>query len=592
MPSNRFERMTKAELVAELARLSRETPSSDLLQARCERDTSSAELEIQNRELRQAQRSLEDSRDLYADLYDFAPVAYANLNDAGVIVDLNLTAAQMLGRERRRFVGFPLITFVVREDIGKALRHLGDSVRGGEQPTRTELRLKRADGTELPVELLSRVAGAAGHATVRTAIIDRTDRHAASAERERRVREEARCLEAQEANATKDAFLATLSHELRTPLAAIHNWLHVMRKAPDDAALRARGLQVIENSVRAQLQLVEDLLDVSRIARGALQVDKRRVCLRVLTTETVAAFRAIAEQKRLKLDLNVPETLPIEVDGDPDRLQQILGNLLANAIKFTPAGGSVDVTVQCVAAAATAAGRALITVTDTGQGIAPEFMPCLFERFRQADTSSRRSHCGLGLGLSIAQHLAIAHGGTIHARSAGLGRGASFTVELPLRQPDLLPRTAPATSQPLPAGALRGVTVLAVDDDASARETVALCLEGCGATVATVAGAAEALTAIEQLKPHILLSDLAMPQTDGFDLIAKVRQLPPARGGATPAIALTAFAAPADRDKALKAGFDAYLSKPCAPEDLTAQVWRLAKSRLPPRRDDAADLGA
>ncbi len=581
MPSNRYARMTKAELLAELTRLGAAAPREELDRTACERDTYAAELEIQNRELREAQLLLENSRDLFADLFDFAPIAYAKLGKSGVILELNLTGAQMLGRERARCVGVPLIVFVARAHIGKVLQHVQRAARGDEALSRTECDLVANDGSLLPVELVSRVAEEGGAAILRTALLDLRDRKRADAERDRRLQEQLQRQHAEHANAVKDTFLAMLSHELRTPLAAIQNWMHVLRLKSKDPELLARGLQVIENSVVAQQRLVEDLLDVSRIARGTLQMERQRVDLAAVVAKTVANLRAAAQRRGVALELSVPADAEVELVGDEARLQQVVANLVANAIKFTPAGGRIDVEVRSAAGGGDGA-PATIRVRDTGEGIEPAFLPHVFERFRQADPSTRRTHAGLGLGLSIAQHLVEAHGGRIRAESDGAGKGATFVVELPARMRP--PATLEPPRAPEAPATLRGVHVVTVDDDPTGRESVAMCLEGSGASVAAVGCVADALAAIESLHPDVLVSDIAMPGADGFDLIARLRQLPDDRGGRTPAIALTAFAGAADRDRALRAGFDAWLPKPCPPAELATQIWRLARSKGTPLR--------
>jgi PAS domain S-box-containing protein len=589
MGGGHYERMTKAELRAEIERLRRAEPPVDIERTRVERDTYAAELEFQNRELRSAQELLERSRDAFADLYDFAPVAYAKLGRTGVLLGINLTGAQLLGRERARFEGFPLVVFVARADVGIALRHVHDALRADGLVARSELRMVRPDGEEVPVELVSRRAEEDGQPILRTAIVDLRDRKRADAERAARLQQEAQRREAEQANAIKDAFLAVLSHELRTPLSAIRNWLQVLRLKPDDAGLRERGMQVVENSVRAQLQLVEDLLDVSRIARGKLHFDRKPVAFATVVGNVVAALRPTAQQRGLVLELRADAGAGAQLDGDEVRLQQVVANLVQNALKFTPRGGRVDVELHDASPDGERRAAVVLTVRDDGEGIDPQFLPHLFERFRQGDASPGRAHTGLGLGLSICRHIVEAHGGTIRAASAGKGRGATFVVELPSAATGAA-AAAPSPACVAPPGALRGVRVLAVDDDVAAREAVAVWLQDSGAAVAECACVDDALAAVEHDRPDVVVSDIAMPHADGYDLIARLRQLPADCGGRTPAIALTAYAAPADRDRALAAGYDAWLAKPCEAHELTTQVWLLARSRGGPAR--AAESGA
>ncbi len=387
----------------------------------------------------------------------------------------------------------------------------------------------------------------------------------------KRAADDAREL-AEAANRSKDEFLATLSHELRTPLNAILGWAQLLRAdvtaGVGDAADLEQGLATIERNARVQAQLIEDLLDVSRIVSGNLRLDLRPTDLRPVVAAAVDAVRPAADAKSVRLDvpLNGP---PAPLVGDADRLQQIVWNLLTNAVKFTPHGGTVSVRI-----AAAAAGLEL-DVTDTGQGIAPDFLPYVFDRFRQADGTASRKHGGLGLGLAIVRHLVQLHGGTVAALSDGEGRGATFRVWLPANDGT----AANAVAEPARSGAtsLGGVRVVVVDDEPDARALVAMLLGRAGATVTAVGSTADALAAIPKVRPAVLVSDIAMPGGDGYSLIAAVRQLPPDAGGLTPAVALTAFARPEDRDRATAAGFDAHLSKPLDATELLSLVATLAR---------------
>jgi signal transduction histidine kinase len=375
---------------------------------------------------------------------------------------------------------------------------------------------------------------------------------------------------AEAANRLKDEFLATLSHELRTPLNAILGWIYILRSGRLDAAASARAVETIERNARAQAQLVNDLLDVSRIISGKMLLDLRPTEVGPAIESAIQSVRPAAEAKGIALRTELGERA--RVIGDPQRLQQIVWNLASNAIKFTPKGGRVTVRT------ANADGRVEITVADTGPGIAPEFLPYIFERFRQADSSTSRSYGGLGLGLAIVRNLTELHGGTVRAASEGEGRGAMFTVALPLLAGDTRDSgerdaepAARADGTPL-----MGIKVLIVDDDDDARELLRVMLREAGAELREAASAAEAIGLLDIWIPHVLLSDLAMPGEDGFELIRRVRGRAADRGGAVPAAALTARVRPEDRAKALEAGFQLHIGKPFEPGEVVGAVAVLA----------------
>ena len=372
--------------------------------------------------------------------------------------------------------------------------------------------------------------------------------------------------EAERAATLKDEFLATLSHELRTPLSAILGWAHILRRklGPGQEELR-HGVDVIDRSTRVQVQLIEDLLDMSRINAGKMNVDRRPVAPVSFVEAALDVMRPSAEAAgvRIKAALEGTEM----VLGDAARLQQVVWNLLANAVKFTPRGGTVSVHLFQQDESA------VVRVSDDGVGIAPDMLPHVFERFRQADGSIKRRFGGLGLGLSIVRHLVQLHQGTVQAESRGEGQGTTFTVVLPTLQ-------SPADMPYPPAGpaaadsALAGISVLVVDDEADARDLLRRVLEESAATVVLAAGAEEALAALQRGVPQVLLSDIGMPVVDGFELIRRVRRLAPDAGGRVLAVALTAFARPEDRQRALEAGFDEHMSKPLEPQRV---VQRLAE---------------
>jgi PAS domain S-box-containing protein len=413
-------------------------------------------------------------------------------------------------------------------------------------------------------------------------VLDITERKRAEAERADLLeREHAARVEAEAANRAKDEFLATVSHELRTPLTALIGWVGLLRRGNLDAATSAHALKVIERSANTEAQIVEDVLEASRIIHGKLELDMTPLDLREVAEAAVEILRPVAEAKALQLSLQVaPE--PCVVAGDKHRLQQIVSNLLSNAIKFTPSHGSIEVYLEGFTS------HAEIRVRDTGQGINSGFLPDIFERFRQADSSATRAHGGLGLGLAIVRHLVEALGGTVQAQSPGLGQGTTFTVRLPLlvertasslrtemaptqRTTDLSAATGEASDDSSPT--LRGLRVLVVDDDGDAREMIATMLQGSGAVVTSAASVAEAMKAIEETRPDVLLSDIGMPEEDGYTLMRKLRARESERGEPPiPAAALTSYAGPEDRARALASGYQLYVPKPVNPDDLVAAV--------------------
>jgi PAS domain S-box-containing protein len=372
--------------------------------------------------------------------------------------------------------------------------------------------------------------------------------------------------EAEQASRAKDDFLAILSHELRTPLQAMLGWARMLRTGKLDEAAARRAAEAIERNTRLQTQLIEDLLDVSRIVAGKLQLDERPVHLVPVIEAAVEAVRAEAEAKALTIETELdPSASPVW--GDPARLQQVAWNLLSNAVKFTPPAGHVDIRLE------RADGHARLVVRDDGQGFGADLLPHIFERFRQADSSASRRFGGLGLGLAIARELVEMHHGRIEAASDGEGRGATFTVTLPI-----MPLPAPTSRRRRPArrrrapqlSGLGGIRVLAVDDESDTRQLLAAVLGQAGADVRTAASASEALAVFDAWRPDVLVADLAMPDEDGLMLMRRVRARPVEAGGAVPAVALTAFARAEDQERALAAGFHAHVAKPADPAQLVS----------------------
>jgi signal transduction histidine kinase/ActR/RegA family two-component response regulator len=382
---------------------------------------------------------------------------------------------------------------------------------------------------------------------------------------------------AETANRVKDEFIATVSHELRAPLNAILGWAKLLRAGRLDEETTAKAIETIEKSAENQNRLIDDLLDVSRIVTGKLRLEKRTIAPEIVIKAAIEAIRPAAATKNIELSSHFAQT-PF-ISGDPNRLQQVIWNLLSNAVKFTPKGGRVEVRLRSVEA------EVEISVSDNGQGIQPEFLPHVFERFRQADSSTVRRHGGLGLGLAIVSHLVEMHGGTIDVASEGEGRGATFTVHLPASR---APRTREeALETPIPRVAasgklessLAGLRILAVDDEDEARKLLTQILSSYGATVISAGSAAEALEKLRREQPHLLISDIGMPEEDGYALISRVRALATEQGGDIPAIALTAYAQSSDREKALGAGFQHHLAKPVVPAELIRVAATLVEKR-------------
>jgi signal transduction histidine kinase/CheY-like chemotaxis protein len=390
----------------------------------------------------------------------------------------------------------------------------------------------------------------------------------------------ARC-EAEHASGLKDEFLATVSHELRTPLNAIIGWSHMLSQGRLDEATVTRAIATIERNAKSQAQLVEDILDVSRVMTGKLRLNICAVDIAPVINAAIDCVQLAAESKGISLEVTLDPSAR-RVSGDANRLQQVVWNLLSNAIKFTPPGGSIFVRLERAGA------EALIRVRDTGEGIPQEFLPYLFDRFRQADGTSTRQHGGLGLGLAIVRQLVELHGGTVQAESAGEGSGATFTVKLPLAASDRAPQLrretelfwtaekVEARNAPLPK--LEGLRVLLVDDDQDTLQMLSAMLAECKAQVQAASSAAEALEALEWFQPDVLVSDLAMPCEDGYSLITKIRNLE-SGGRQIPALALTAYIRIEDRARALSAGFNMFVPKPVEPYELLTSIANLAEEK-------------
>jgi PAS domain S-box-containing protein len=403
-------------------------------------------------------------------------------------------------------------------------------------------------------------------------IMDISDRKHATIEREAAFqREHAARKQAEDATRLKDEFLANLSHELRTPMNAIIGWTHLLRTGRLDDAQRQRAMESIDRGARSQAKLIEDLLDVSRIVSGKLSLSLTPVDLRAVLNAAMDSQRPAAQAKNLRLEMD--STPPdCAVLGDVGRLQQVFLNILTNAVKFTPTGGQVRVKMVCEGE------TARVAITDTGEGIAPDFLPYVFDRFRQADGTSTRNHMGLGLGLAIVKHVVEMHGGTVQATSAGAGQGATFTVTLPLTGTLDTPARGPIADRMPgnygPTGGL-GVRVLVVEDDTETRDILSAILERGGFSYRIATRASEALSVLDDWQPDVILSDIGMPDMDGYEFVRRLRARTPENGGRIPALALSAFARAEDRDLALRSGYQAHVAKPVEPADLVKSITAL-----------------
>ena len=384
------------------------------------------------------------------------------------------------------------------------------------------------------------------------------------------LREQNARAEAEAANRMKDEFLATLSHELRTPLTALYGWACLLSETTLADDLASKAAKAIERNARIQTQLIDDLLDVSRIISGKLHLDVRPIDLSSAAEAAISVVRPAADAKSIQLTYNHPKVVRA-ISGDSARLQQVIWNLLSNAVKFTPEGGRIEASLNYTDT------HALLTVADTGKGISQDFLPHVFDRFRQADSSTTRGFGGLGLGLAIVRHLVELHGGTVNAKSQGVDLGATFMASFPLIATSFESSTMSHTSEYdcVDLSPLAGLRVLVVDDEMDARELISHAITRTGAEVKTCGSAREALELLEQWRPDLLLSDIGMPGEDGYSLINKVRSLPPERGGLTPAAALTAYVRGEDRERALAAGYQAHIAKPVSSLQLVSTLVQL-----------------
>jgi PAS domain S-box-containing protein len=487
----------------------------------------------------------------------------------GIIRSWNGAAERLFGYSADEAIGRPITILIPAARLAEEEEVL-ERIRRGDPVEHYETVRVRKDGSEVEVSLtISPVRNAAG-VVIGASKIARDITQRKQDEKERAsllAREQEARAEAEAANRAKDEFLATLSHELRTPLNAILGWGHVLNRGRSDPQIVDRALETIMRSARQQAQLVEDLLDLSSIISGRFRLNPRPVDLVAVLTAALESVRPAVHAKRIRIETQFDPSVGA-VAGDPGRLEQVFWNLLSNAVKFTPSGGTIRVQLEAEPS------RATVTVSDTGIGIAPGVLPVIFERFRQGDSSITRAHGGLGLGLAIVRQLVELHGGTVEAASPGEGRGSTFKVSLPILAVRAFER---AGGGPRPEALPRcdGIRVLVVDDDPDGRELIALLLRDAGAGVTVAASATEALRALGSARPDVLISDLAMPEIDGYELIRRVRSS--AGGAGIGALALTAHASAEARATAFMAGFDTYVSKPVDPGELVAAVVRLGR---------------
>jgi PAS domain S-box-containing protein len=504
------------------------------------------------------------------------------LDRQGIVTSWNAGAERITGYSANEIVGCHISRFYPDPEVqaGKCEQELEVALRDGR--FEDEGYRLRKDGTRfwahvVTTPLRDKDGRLLGYAKVTH---DLTERR--KAEHERLM-----LAQAQQSSRGKDEFLATISHELRTPLSAILGWAQLLGARALDPYV-AKGIETIRRNAQAQARIIEDVLDVARITSGKLGIETRPIDLVPIVRAGVEGMRIAAESKRLALRLDI-RSPSVHLLGDPTRLQQVLWNLLSNALKFTPSGGRIDVTLD---ATPTHAG---LTVTDTGSGIDPSFLPHVFERFSQSDGSSARRAGGLGLGLAIVRHLVELHGGQVNVESAGKDQGTSFSVTLPLlaatkdepREPP--PSTLEGPDASGVAARLDGVHVLVVEDEPDARELVGALLESHGARVDLTASAAEAYASLDHVLPDVIVSDIGMPDEDGYQFVRHVRGFSRERGGTTPMVALTAYASAQDRHRALEAGYSHHLAKPVDTQELVRVLGRLARQGALERRQPAPE---
>jgi PAS domain S-box-containing protein len=543
---------------------------------------------IEARAAKQSDDLLHETGQHLEALVEASPLAIMVVNDKAQVQLWNPAAERIFGWLSAEVIGrqMPIIPAEKLTTFQSSFRAI-PKITKATSIRETEVSCLRKNGSSLELEVWEAPLQDASGAFASTLYIlaDITARKLAEEERSDLLnRAQTARLEAERTSRLKDEFLATLSHELRTPLNAILGWARLLHGGQLNADTASRAIDSIERNAKIQTKLVEDLLDVSRIITGKWRLETRPVDLCTSVESSLDAIRATVEAKEITFEKDLDSRVGL-ILGDPGRVQQILWNLLSNAVKFTPKRGYIQVRVAREGA------NAAISVKDNGKGIAEEFLPYVFERFRQADGSLTRKFGGLGLGLAIARHLTELHGGTIEAESAGENQGSKFTVKLPLlsewgaerltgeviRFPSV---AALEAAPPELSLALKGLRILVIDDEPNSRELLLTLLSHCGAEVAAGSCATEALTEVARFKPDVLISDIEMPEEDGYVLVRKLRSLEDDQGQRIPAVALTAHARTEDRMQALAAGFDTHVSKPVEPAELVTVVASLARRRF------------
>lgn len=526
----------------------------------------------------QAQEGLRTSEIRYRRLFESARDGILILDAITLkITDVNPYMSELLGYSRGEFLGKELWEIGFFNDK-KASQIAFRELQAKGYLRYEDLPLQTVAGKVQEVEFVSNVYEEDGNLVIQCNIRDISRRKRADEERARLLAsEQAAHAEADAANGIKDEFLAMLSHELRTPLTSILGWSDLLTTGGLDDETSKRGLEIIVRNARAQRRLIDDLLDISRIITGKLRLEVRPVELGPMVEAIVDGLRPAADARSIDLQIALDPN-GAQISGDLERLQQIIWNLLTNAIKFTGKGGSVEVRLERISS------HVEITVSDNGQGIEAELLPHVFDRFQQSDSSSTRRHCGLGLGLSIVRQLVELHGGTVTAESSGEGQGSTFKVMLPVRSVHHEPLEVEKSSSTISTRfvaerppSLNGLRVLVVDDEPDSRELVAMVLKGRDANVVSLGSALEALEIIQREPFDVLLSDIGMSGMDGYALISEIRQLPVERGGKIPAAALTAYAGLEDRRRMLSAGYQMHIPKPVEPAELAKVVANLAE---------------
>ena len=510
----------------------------------------------------------EEMRARMAAIIDSSDDAIIGKTLSGVITSWNRAAERVFGYTAREAIGRSITLIVPPDRLAEENEVLARIARGDRVDHFETVRVTK-EGRHINVSLtVSPIRNAAGTIIGVSKISrDITDRVRAEAERaDLLAREQAAREEAEALNRAKDQFLAVLSHELRTPLNAIYGWARMLHNTPLDATLRARGADAILRNAKAQLQLVEDLLDVSRIITGNMRLEVGPVNLGSVIEAALETVRPAANAKDISLHRMVDSSVG-SIVGAADRLQQVIWNLLMNAVKFTPRGGRIEVRLR------RADPDVEIVVSDTGEGISPDLLPHVFERFRQGDSTITRTHGGLGIGLALVRHLVDLHGGTVQAESAGPGQGSTFTVRLPVRAP--LGEEGGRTGVEGEGVSLRGLRVLVADDDRDSIELARVILNSAGADVRTAVSSASTRAAVAEWAPDVLVLDIEMPGEDGYALLRGLRE----RGNRAPAVAVTAYGGAEDRRRALSAGFVSHLSKPIDPAALTLAIASAAGRR-------------